>query len=80
MLDNVKLGGVDVDGVRPGTGRANAGTRSKHLDVDSASLVCLNHMLAYRDCGTFDGRRSTLYIRNDSDSSPTILSSGNSSR
>ena len=80
MLDDVELGGVDVDGVRPGTGGANAGARSKHLDVDSASLVCPNHMLAHRDCGTFDGRRSTLYVRNDSDSSPTILSSGDSPR
>ena len=80
MLDKVALRGVDIDGVGPGTGGANPGTWRQHLDIDSTSLVCPNHDLAHRDCGTVDGSRSTLHVRNDSDSSPTILSSGNSSR
>lgn len=80
MLDKVALRGVDIDGVGPGTGGTNPGTWRQHLDIDSTSLVCPNHDLAYRDCGTVDGSRSTLYVRNDPDSSPTILSPGNSSR
>ena len=80
MLDDVKLGGIDVNGVGPGTRGSNSSARSQHLDVDSASLVCPNHVLAHRDCGTFNGSRSALHVRNDSDKSPTILSSGNCPR
>ena len=80
MLDDVELWGIDVDGVGPGARGGHSSARSQHLDVDSASLVCPNHVLAHRDCGTFDRSRSALHVRNDSDKSPTILSSGNSSR
>ena len=80
MFDDVKLGGIDVNGVGPGARGDYSSARSQHLDVDSASLVCPNHVLAHRDCGTLNGSRSALHVRNDSDKSPTILSSGNSSR
>jgi len=80
VLDDVELGGIDVDGVGPGARGGYSSARSQHLDIDSARLVCPNHMLAHRDCGTFDGSRSALHIRNDPDSSPTILSSGDSPR
>ena len=80
MLDDVELGGIYVDGVGPGARGSYSSARSQHLNVDSASLVCPNHVLAHRDCGTVNGSRSPIHVRNDSDKSPTILSSGDSSR
>ena len=47
VLDDVKLGGIDVDGVGPGARGGYSSARSQHLDVDSASLVCPNHVLAH---------------------------------
>ena len=47
VLDDVELGGIDVDGVGPGARWGYSSARSQHLDVDSASLVCPNHVLAH---------------------------------
>lgn len=47
MLDDVKLGGIDIDGVGPGARGGYSSAWSQHIDIDSASLVCPNHVLAH---------------------------------
>ena len=75
MLDQVYTGGVDVDGVGPSARGGHSSTRSQHLDIDSTSLVCPNHMLSHADCDPVDSRRSTDDVGNDSDDCPTLFSS-----